>query len=99
MDKFDPIESFASMRHEFGEHGGVNMSIETSTTFTVLRGETLPEMFQGRQGPEGGCFIYGRHFNPTVYVLGKQIAAFEGAEDYFEDAEVEEDQSDMFEDE
>jgi len=83
MDKFDPIESFASMRHEFGEHGGVNMSIETSTTFTVLRGETLPEMFQGRQGPEGGCFIYGRHFNPTVYVLGKQIAAFEGAEDAY----------------
>jgi len=83
MKDFDPIESFADMRHEFGEHGGVNMSIETSTTFTVLNADTLPDIFQGRKGPEdgvGGCFLYGRHFNPTVYVLGKQLAAFEGAE-------------------
>ncbi|HXV76638.1 MAG TPA: aminotransferase class I/II-fold pyridoxal phosphate-dependent enzyme, partial [Candidatus Polarisedimenticolaceae bacterium] len=80
--KFDPIESFACMRHEFGEHGGVNMSIETSTTFTVMSADTLPEIFQGRRGPtddKGGCFLYGRHFNPTVYVLGKQLAALEGA--------------------
>jgi methionine-gamma-lyase len=83
MKKFDPIESFADMRHEFGEHGGVNMSIETSTTFTVMRADTLPDIFQGRKGPEdgaGGCFLYGRHFNPTVYVLGRQLAALEGAE-------------------
>jgi len=82
-DDFDPTRSFADMRHEFGEHGGVNMSIETSTTFTVLSADTMPEIFQGRMGPEessGGCFLYGRHFNPTVYVLGKQIAALEGAE-------------------
>ena len=82
-DEFDPIESFAEMRHEFGEHGGVNMSIEASTTFTVMDAGTMPEIFQGRKGPEhpdGGCFLYGRHFNPTVYVLGKQIAALEGAE-------------------
>jgi methionine-gamma-lyase len=84
MDKnFDPIESFASMRHEFGEHGGVNMSVETSTAFTVMNAETLPELFQGRGGPERGCFLYGRHFNPTVYVLGKQLAALEGAEDAY----------------
>jgi methionine-gamma-lyase len=32
-------------------------------------------------GPDaGGCFLYGRHFNPTVYVLGRQLAAMEGAE-------------------
>jgi methionine-gamma-lyase len=83
MKDFDPIESFADMRHEFGEHGGVNMSIETSTTFTVLNANTLPDIFQGRKGPEdgaGGCFLYGRHFNPTVYVLGRQLAAIEGAE-------------------
>jgi methionine-gamma-lyase len=84
MSDFDPIESLAEMRHEFGEHGGVNMSIETSTTFTVMRADTMPEIFQGRLGPDedgGGCFLYGRHFNPTVYVLGKQIASLEGAED------------------
>jgi methionine-gamma-lyase len=81
MNDFDPIESLANMRHHFGEHGGVNMSIETSTTFTVMHADTLPEIFGGLKGPEaGGCFLYGRHFNPTVYVLGKQIAALEGAE-------------------
>jgi methionine-gamma-lyase len=83
MKDFDPIESFANMRHEFGEHGGVNMSIEASTTFTVMRAGVMPEIFQGRRGPDepgGGCFLYGRHFNPTVYVLGRQIAALEGAE-------------------
>ena len=36
MKDFDPIRSMADMRHEFGEHGGVNMSIEASTTFTVM---------------------------------------------------------------
>lgn len=81
MSDFDPVESLASMRHEFGEHGGVNMSIETSTTFTVMTAETMPEIFQGRRGPDtGGCYLYGRHFNPTVYVLGRQLAAMEGAE-------------------
>jgi methionine-gamma-lyase len=81
MKKFDPIESFADLRHEFGEHGGVNMSVETSTTFTVIDPGTMPEIFQGHLGPDvGGCYLYGRHFNPTVYVLGRQIAAFEGAE-------------------
>ncbi len=81
MSPFDPIESLAAMRHEFGEHGGVNMSIETSTTFTVMDSATMPEIFQGRKGPaEGGCYLYGRHFNPTVYNLGKQMAALEGAE-------------------
>jgi len=81
MKSFDPIESMANMRHEFGEHGGVNMSIETSTTFTVMDPETMPQVFQGRYGPDqGGCYLYGRHFNPTVYVLGHQIAALEGSE-------------------
>jgi methionine-gamma-lyase len=81
MNRFDPIESLADMRHEFGEHGGVNMSVETSTTFTVKHAETLQAIFEGRRGPDaGGCYLYGRHFNPTVYVLGKQLAALEGAE-------------------
>ena len=77
----DPVERLADLRHEFGEHGGVNMSIEASTTFTVMEGGTMPEIFQGRLGPDdGGCFLYGRHFNPTVYVLGRQLAAMEGSE-------------------
>ena len=77
---FDPQQSLAEVRREFGEHGGVNMSIEASTTFTVLEAANMPEIFQGRMGPEGGCYLYGRHFNPTVYVLGRYLAAMEGTE-------------------
>jgi len=78
---FDPAEALADVRHEFGEHGGVNMSIEASTTFTVMDPEVMPEIFGGRLGPEtGGCYLYGRHFNPTVYTLGKELAAIEATE-------------------
>lgn len=79
--RFDPLEALAATRHEFGEHGGVNMSVETSTTFTVMHPETMPEIFHGALGPDqGGCYLYGRHFNPTVSVLGRQLAAIEGTE-------------------
>ncbi len=81
MKTFDPCAEMASVRHEFGEHGGVNMSIEASTTFTVMHADTMPEIFRGQFGPEtGGCYLYGRHFNPTVFTLGRQLAAMEGAE-------------------
>jgi len=79
--RFDPMVSLANMRHEFGEHGGVNMSVETSTTFTVMEPDVMPEIFAGQRGPEhGGCYLYGRHFNPTVYVLGRELAAIEGTD-------------------
>lgn len=80
---FDPIQSLADARHEFGEHGGVNMSIEASTTFTVMHATTMPDIFGGVVGPDedtGGCYLYGRHFNPTVYTLGRYLAALEGTE-------------------
>jgi methionine-gamma-lyase len=81
MQSFDPSQALASARHEFGEHGGVNMSIEASTTFTVMDAETMPEIFAGQLGPEqGGCYLYGRHFNPTVFALGKQLAAISATE-------------------
>lgn len=76
----NPIEDLADLRHEFGEHGGVNMSIEASSTFTVLDPQTMPALFQGRSGPDKGCYLYGRHFNPTVYNLGRQMAALAGTE-------------------
>jgi methionine-gamma-lyase len=56
------------------------MSIEASSTFTVIDPETMPELFAGRQGPDKGCYLYGRHFNPTVHNLGRQMAALEGTE-------------------
>lgn len=80
MDKFDPVEAMAASRHEFGEHGGVNMSVEASTTFTVMDPKTMPNLFTGQAGPKEGCYLYGRHFNPTVYAVGRQLAAMEGAE-------------------
>jgi methionine-gamma-lyase len=76
----NPIEALAHLRHEFGEHGGVNMSIEASSTFTVMEPGTMPAMFQGLKGHEAGCYLYGRHFNPTVYNLGLQLAALEGTD-------------------
>jgi methionine-gamma-lyase len=80
MTEHNPLEALAHLRHEFGEHGGVNMSIEASSTFTVMEPGTMPEMFQGLKGHDAGCYLYGRHFNPTVYNLGRQLAALEGTE-------------------
>ncbi|MHC4948020.1 MAG: aminotransferase class I/II-fold pyridoxal phosphate-dependent enzyme [Planctomycetota bacterium] len=85
---FDPIASMAKARHEFGEHGGVNLSIEASTTFTVMAAEIMPRMFHGERGPFSvrpggdteGCYLYGRHFNPTVFTFGRMLAAMEGTE-------------------
>lgn len=76
----DPVQGLASARHEFGEHGGVNMSIEASATFTVMEPETMKRMFSGELGPDRDFFIYSRHFNPTVLNLGRQMAALEGTE-------------------
>ncbi|KAL3828753.1 hypothetical protein ACJIZ3_017555 [Penstemon smallii] len=76
----DPAEAMAKARHEFGEHGGVNMSIEVSSTFTVMKPETMRRMFDGELGPDHDFFIYGRHFNPTIMNLGRLIAALEGTE-------------------
>lgn len=78
MPMQDPVERLAAARHEFGEHGGVNMSIEASTTFTVMEPGTLPALFEGRKSAPDGCYLYGRHFNPTVYHLSRQLAALEG---------------------
>ncbi len=80
MNAFDPIEALADAKHEFGEHGGVNMSTETSSTFTVMDADRMPDLFQGRVGPERGYYLYGRHFNPTVWALGRQMAAMEHTE-------------------
>jgi len=81
MKNRNPVETLANTRHEFGEHGGVNMSVEASTTFTVMHPDTMPDIFGGKKGPDqGGCYLYGRHFNPTVYNLSKQLAALEGTE-------------------
>lgn len=81
MTTFDPERALVDVRREFGEHGGVTPSVARSSTFTVLDPSAMPEIFGGLRGPEkGGCFLYSRHFNPTVDVLARSLAAMEGTE-------------------
>jgi methionine-gamma-lyase len=41
----------------------------------------MPQIFEGKRGPDrGGCYLYSRHFNPTVNVLDRYLAAMEGTE-------------------
>ncbi|KAI3938776.1 hypothetical protein MKW98_011928 [Papaver atlanticum] len=79
-DRIDPASALANARHEFGEHGGVNMSIEASATFTVMEPDTMRRMFNGELGADRDFFIYSRHFNPTVLNLSRSMAAMEGTE-------------------
>ena len=81
MKHFDPERAVTEARREFGEHGGVSPSIERSSTFTVMEPGAMPEIFSGKRGPDrGGCYLYSRHFNPTVDVLDRYLAAMEGTE-------------------
>ncbi len=81
MAAYNPERALAEARREFGEHGGVGPSIERSATFTVLDPHTMPDLFQGLRSPDkGGYFLYSRHFNPTVDVLARYLAALEGTE-------------------
>ncbi len=81
MNHFHPEQALCETRREFGEHGGVTPSISRSSTFTVIDPETMPEIFGGIRGPEkGGCFLYSRHFNPTVDILARYLSAMEGSE-------------------
>ncbi|HSO19993.1 MAG TPA: aminotransferase class I/II-fold pyridoxal phosphate-dependent enzyme [Desulfosarcina sp.] len=81
MKPFHPEQALCETRREFGEHGGVTPSISRSSTFTVMDPETMPEIFGGIRGPEkGGCFLYSRHFNPTVDILARYLSAMEGTQ-------------------
>jgi methionine-gamma-lyase len=78
---FDPEHAITEARREFGEHGGVAPSIERSSTFTVIEPGAMPEIFDGTRSPDrDGCYLYSRHFNPTVSVLDRYLAAMEGTE-------------------
>lgn len=80
-EPFDPEFAITQVRREFGEHGGVAPSIERSSTFTVMEPGVMPDIFAGRRTPDReGCYLYSRHFNPTVDVLDRYLAAMEGTE-------------------
>ena len=79
MKRFDPMASLAEMKHEFGEHGGVNMCIETSTTFTVMEAETMPEIFLGRSGPDaGGATSMGGTSTPPSTSWARRLRRWKG---------------------
>lgn len=81
MKRFNPEQAMCDVKREFGEHGGVCPSVSRSATFTVMEPGTMPEIFEGLRGPDkDGCFLYSRHFNPTVNILNRYLAAMEGAE-------------------
>lgn len=81
MQKFNPEQALSLTQREFGEHGGVTPSISRASTFTVMDPAIMPEIFEGLRGPhKNGCFLYSRHYNPTVTVLARYLAAMEGTE-------------------
>ncbi len=61
----------------FGEFGGVNPSIEDSSTFTFLSAEKMAELFEHEIE---GCYLYSRHTNPMNHYLANAIARMEKTE-------------------
>lgn len=78
---WDPAQALHDNTNRvFGEWGGVNESIEPSTTFTTMSPELMQKLFQGKSGPDDGCFLYARHFAPNSLHLGLRLAAMEDTE-------------------
>lgn len=76
MAKFDPAKSIQDLQF-FGEFGGVNPSIEDSSTFTFLAAKTMEETFEGLGE---GCYLYSRHWNPMNHYLANALSKMEGTE-------------------
>jgi methionine-gamma-lyase len=81
MKKFDPEQALSEVKREFGEHGGVAPSISRASTFTVMEAGTMPDIFDGvMTHKQDGCYLYSRHFNPTVDILNRYLAAIDDTE-------------------
>lgn len=76
MVNFDPATHIHDLQH-FGEFGGVNPSIEDSSTYTFLKAEKMEEIFETEMS---GCYLYSRHWNPMNRYLSDTLAAMEGTE-------------------
>lgn len=74
--KFNPAQNIQNLQY-FGEFGGVNPSIEDSSTYTFLRADKMEETFEGL---EEGCYLYSRHWNPTNRYLSQALAKMENTE-------------------
>lgn len=76
MHHFDPSKEIQDTL-VFGEFGGVNPSIEDSSTFTFMSPEKMEELFDHEIE---GCFLYSRHWNPTSKNLADALAKLEDSE-------------------
>ncbi len=74
--KFDPAQNIQNLQY-FGEFGGVNPSIEDSSTYTFLKASKMEEVFEKEVE---GCYLYSRHWNPTNRYLSQALAKMENTE-------------------
>lgn len=74
--KFNPAQSIQNLQF-FGEFGGVNPSIEDSSTYTFLKADKMEEVFEKEIE---GCYLYSRHWNPTNRYLSQALANMENTE-------------------
>jgi methionine-gamma-lyase len=74
--KFNPAQNIQNLQF-FGEFGGVNPSIEDSSTYTFLHANTMEEVFEKEIE---GCYLYSRHWNPTNRYLSQALAKLENTE-------------------
>ena len=73
--KFNPAQNIQNLQF-FGEFGGVNPSIEDSSTYTFLQADSMEKTFEGMEG----CYLYSRHWNPTNKYLSDALAKMENTE-------------------
>lgn len=76
MAKHHPADAILDLQN-FGEFGGVNPSIEDSSTYTFLHASSMEELFEVEKE---GCYLYSRHTNPNNKYLGDALAGMEGTE-------------------
>lgn len=73
---FNPAQSVQDIQY-FGEFGGVNPSVEDSSTYTFLQAHKMEEIFEKEIE---GCYLYSRHWNPTNRYLSQALAKMENTE-------------------
>jgi methionine-gamma-lyase len=76
MKTFNPAHQIQNIQF-FGEFGGVNPSIEDSSTYTFLQANKMSELFEKEIE---GCYLYSRHMNPTNRYLSQALARMENTE-------------------
>eukprot|EP00198_Chlamydomonas_reinhardtii_P013223 XP_001702560.1 predicted protein of CLR family [Chlamydomonas reinhardtii] len=66
------LQGLNAGKREFGEFGGVNASVEISTTFTVLDANTLEAIFAGAPD-KGGCYVLTKFVSGASDIIGGAV--------------------------